>query len=73
MFKNNLERRHLIIHHIKVSSDVFDVLLTKVSEIQLPENDCRVGDKKLTFTLDYIPIGVYYCVMNNKELIRWCG
>ncbi|MEW4972515.1 hypothetical protein ABRY75_15205 [Bacillus stercoris] len=35
----------MIIHHIKVSSDVFDVLLTKVSEIQLAENDYRVGDK----------------------------
>ncbi|MFC7805918.1 hypothetical protein ACFRGK_21130 [Bacillus subtilis] len=35
----------MIIHHIKVSSDVFDVLLTKVLEIQLAENDYRVGDK----------------------------
>ncbi|CAI6281990.1 MULTISPECIES: DUF3850 domain-containing protein [Bacillus] len=35
----------MIIHHIKVSSDVFDVLLTKVSEIQLAENDYKVGDK----------------------------
>ncbi|MCY8042187.1 DUF3850 domain-containing protein [Bacillus spizizenii] len=35
----------MIIHHIKVSSDVFDVLLTKVIEIQLAENDYRVGDK----------------------------
>ncbi|KYD01997.1 hypothetical protein [Bacillus atrophaeus] len=35
----------MIIHHIKVSSDVFDALLTKVSEIQLAENDYRVGDK----------------------------
>lgn len=28
-----------------MSSDVFDVLLTKVLEIQLAENDYRVGDK----------------------------
>ncbi|OUL05861.1 NTP pyrophosphohydrolase [Bacillus spizizenii] len=32
----------MIIHHIKVS---FDVLLTKASEIQYPENDYKVGDK----------------------------
>ncbi|MCG8396894.1 hypothetical protein LWS67_09935 [Bacillus atrophaeus] len=28
----------MIIHHIKVSPDVFDALLTKVSEIQVAEN-----------------------------------
>ncbi|WP_174226969.1 hypothetical protein [Bacillus tequilensis] len=35
----------MIIHHIKVSSDVLDDLLTKVREIQLAKNDYRVGDK----------------------------
>lgn len=32
----------MVIHHIKMS---FDVLLTKASEIQQPENDYKVGDK----------------------------